>query len=107
VTPPAGSVSPLSWGDESVVRTRLREEDWHVSTRLRTLTFRYPYTPAGTADLFRTCYGPTIRTLEALDEQRAKLIVADLIYLWERNQRIGAPGTEVDSEYLEVIAIRR
>jgi SAM-dependent methyltransferase len=107
VTPPAGSVSPLLWGDESVVHSRLSEKDWDVSTRLRTLTFRYPYTPAGTAELFRTCYGPTIRTLEALDEQRAKLLAADLIYLWERNQRIGARGTEVDSEYLEVIAIRR
>ncbi|MEP7066705.1 MAG: class I SAM-dependent methyltransferase [Gemmatimonadota bacterium] len=107
VTPPAGSVSPLSWGDESVVRERLDEHEWDVTTTRRMLTFRYPYTPAGTADLFRTCYGPTLRTLEALDKQRANLLSADLIYHWERSQRPGARGTEVDSEYLEVIAIRR
>jgi 2-polyprenyl-3-methyl-5-hydroxy-6-metoxy-1,4-benzoquinol methylase len=107
VTPPAGSVSVLQWGDESVVRERLSERDWQVTTALRTLTFRYPYTPAGTAELFRTCYGPTIRTLEALDNQRAHSLAADLTYHWERHQRPGARGTQVESEYLEVIAIRR
>ena len=107
VTPPAGSVSPLLWGDEAVVRERLPESEWKVTTTPRTLTFRYPYTPAGTAELFMTCYGPTVRTLEALDTQRARLFSADLIYHWERNQRPGARGTEVDAEYLEVIATRR
>jgi ubiquinone/menaquinone biosynthesis C-methylase UbiE len=107
VAPPAGIPSALMWGDESVVRERLHDHDWYVTTTRRTLTFRYPHTPAGTAELFRTCYGPTIRTLEALDEERARQLVSDLTHLWERNQRIGARGTEVDSEYLEVIAIRR
>jgi ubiquinone/menaquinone biosynthesis C-methylase UbiE len=107
VSPPSGSVSVLLWGDESVVRERLNERDWDVTTTLRTLTFRYPYTPAGTAEIFRTCYGPTIRTLEALDKQRAHSLASDLTYHWERNQRPGARGTEVDSQYLEVVATRR
>lgn len=107
VTPPAGIPSVLMWGDESVVRERLDARDWHVTTALRTLTFRYACTPAGTAELFRTCYGPTVRTLEALDKKRRSQLTSDLIYHWERNQRQGARGTEVDSEYLEVIAVRR
>jgi ubiquinone/menaquinone biosynthesis C-methylase UbiE len=107
VTPPQGSISPLLWGDEDVVRERLNESQWDVTTTLRTLTFHYPYTPAGTADLFCTSYGPTIRTLEALDKHRASLLAADLTYHWERNQRPGARGTEVDSQYLEVVATRR
>jgi 2-polyprenyl-3-methyl-5-hydroxy-6-metoxy-1,4-benzoquinol methylase len=107
VTPPAGVPSTLLWGDESVIRERFDARDWIVTTERRTLTFRYPYTPAGTADLFRTCYGPTIRTLEALDKERKRQLTADLLYHWERNQRVGARGTEVDSEYLEVFAIRR
>lgn len=107
VTPPEGSVSPLLWGDDAVVRERLPESQWEVATTLRTLTFRYPYTPAGTAELFQTSYGPTIRTLEALDKQHAHLLAADLVYHWERNQRAGAVGTEVDSQYLEVVATRR
>jgi ubiquinone/menaquinone biosynthesis C-methylase UbiE len=107
VTPPVGSVSPLLWGDEAVVRDRLPQREWEVTTTLRTLTFHYPYTPAGTAELFLTCYGPTIRTREALDPQRARLFSADLIHHWERNQTPGACDTEVDAEYLEVVATRR
>lgn len=107
VTPPAESKSVLLWGDESVVRERLNERNWEVTTTLRTLTFRYPSTPAGTAELFRTCYGPTIRMMEALDKQRAHSLASDLIYHWERHQRPGARDTEVDSQYLEVVAVRR
>jgi ubiquinone/menaquinone biosynthesis C-methylase UbiE len=107
VTPPAGSVSVLLWGDDAVVRERLPASEWDVTTTLRTLTFKYPYTPAGTADLFKTCYGPTIRTIEALDKERGTQLASDLIYHWERNQRAGARGTEVDSQYLEVVAVRR
>ena len=107
VTPPAGVPSTLMWGDESVVSERLSERDWVVTTRLRTLTFNYPYTPAGTAELFATCYGPTVRTLEALDKQSDRQLQSDLLFLWERHQRPGARGTQVDSQYLEVIATRR
>jgi ubiquinone/menaquinone biosynthesis C-methylase UbiE len=107
VTPPAGIPSVLLWGDEPVVRERLNERGWSVTTTLRTLTFRYPYTPAGTAELFATCYGPTVRTLEALDERSGRQLKSDLLYQWEHNQRPGASGTQVDSQYLEVIATRR
>jgi SAM-dependent methyltransferase len=107
VTPPADIPSVSLWGDASVVRERLSERDWDVTTTVRTLTFTYPFTPAGTAELFATCYGPTVRTLEALDAKRGRRLESDLLLHWERNQRPGARGTEVDSEYLEVIATRR
>jgi 2-polyprenyl-3-methyl-5-hydroxy-6-metoxy-1,4-benzoquinol methylase len=104
---PAGISSPLLWGDESVIRERFDPSVWDVSTTVRTLTFRYLNTPAGTADLFRTSYGPTVRTFEALGTERRGLLEADLVDLWELYQKPGAEGTEVDSEYLEVIAVRR
>ena len=107
VPPPPGSLSPLLWGDESVVRERFDERDWQVTTTLRTLTFRYPYSPAGTAALFCTAYGPTVRTLEALGEDRRTLLEGELAELWMRHQRPGAQATVVDSEYLEVVAVRK
>jgi SAM-dependent methyltransferase len=107
VPAPARFSSPLLWGDESVIKERFDERVWDVATTVRTLTFRYPNTPAGTADLFRTSYGPTVRTLEALGTDRRGLLEADLTDLWELHQKPGAEGTEVDSEYLEVIATRR
>jgi 2-polyprenyl-3-methyl-5-hydroxy-6-metoxy-1,4-benzoquinol methylase len=107
VPPPAGLPSPLLWGDESVIRERFDERTWHVTTTVRTLTFRYPHTPAGTAELFRTAYGPTVRAMEALDTERREQLATHLADLWAQHQRPGARRTEVDAEYLEVVAIRR
>jgi SAM-dependent methyltransferase len=107
VSPPAGVPSPLLWGDESVIGERLDARDWDVTTSRRILTFRYPFTPAGTAELFRIAYGPTVRTLEALDKERGAQLAADLVDHWEKHQCPDAHETEVDAEYLEVIAIRR
>src|SRR5688500_11509944 len=53
VAPPAGVPSPLSWADEEVLRERFDDRTWQITTEVRTLTFRYPHTPAGTAELFR------------------------------------------------------
>ena len=107
VPPPAAVPSPLLWGDESVIRERFDERVWNVATTLRTLRFQYPYTPAGTAELFRTAYGPTVRAFEALGEEHRELLAAELADHWARHQRSAGATTEVDSEYLEVIATRR
>lgn len=106
--PPIGGVpNPLLWGDESVVRRRFDERDWFVTTTVRTLTLRYPYTAAGTAALFRLACGPTISAFGALAHDRRPLLAADLTSQWMRAQRSVAGTTEVGSEYLEVIATRR
>ena len=105
--PPAGMPSPLLWGDESVIHQRFPKESWNVKTRRRTLTLRYPYTAAGTAKLFRIAYGPTVRTFDALDHARSELLAADLLDHWSTHRHPGKRTTEVDAEYLEIIAIRR
>ena len=104
---PAGIPSPLLWSDETVLRERFDERTWQLTTTVRTLTFRYPHTPAGTAELFRAAYGPTVRTFAALDEDGRASFAADLAEHWSRHQRGGGASTEVEAEYLEVIAVRR
>jgi ubiquinone/menaquinone biosynthesis C-methylase UbiE len=107
VPPAAGIPSPLLWGDEEVLRERFDNHEWRLTTALRTLTFRYSYTPAGTAELFRTAYGPTLRVFEALDEDSRATFAAELAAHWSSHQRGSGPTTEVDAEYLEVVAVRR
>jgi SAM-dependent methyltransferase len=107
VPPPAGVPSPLLWGDENVVRERFDDRLWRVETTVRTLTFRYPHTPAGTAEMFRATYGPTVRTFEALEENRRAALAADLAAHWSQHARGSDATTEVDAEYLEVVAVRR
>jgi ubiquinone/menaquinone biosynthesis C-methylase UbiE len=107
VPPPPGVPSPLLWGDEKTVRERFDDSLWEVETALRTLTFRYPHTPAGTAELFRAAYGPTVRAFEALDEDRRAALAGELTAHWTEHHHPSAPATEVDAEYLEVVATRR
>jgi SAM-dependent methyltransferase len=105
--PPPNIPSPLQWGDASWISERFDARTWDVECQVRTLTFRYAHGPGGTAKLFRSSYGPTVRTLESLDSDRGGLLSADLADLWADHQRQGVSGTAVESEYLEVIAVRR
>ena len=105
--PSPGLSSPLLWGDESVVRERFSESHWDVSVTPRSLTFRYPFPPAGTADLFRCAYGPTVRAFQTLDKTVQARFEADLVEHWASHNKPGAENTEVDAEYLEVIAVRK
>jgi ubiquinone/menaquinone biosynthesis C-methylase UbiE len=107
VRPPQEVPSPLLWADEQVVRELFDSGTWRVMTILRALTFRYPHTPPGTAELFRTAYGPTVHTFEALDPDGRASLAADLAEHWWRHQRVSGSTTEVDAEYLEVVAVRR
>jgi ubiquinone/menaquinone biosynthesis C-methylase UbiE len=107
VSPPAGVPSPLLWGNEMWIREMFDEDTWQLTTRARTLTFRYPYSPAGTAELFRTSYGPTVRVFEALDESARVSFADHLLAHWSSHQRGSGETTVVDSEYLEVVAVKR
>ena len=99
--------SPLLWGDAAVIRERLDARDWNVSVAQRTLTFHFPHSPAGTAQLFCTSYGPTVRLMESLDEEQRALFTRDLTDHWASRQRGSEENTVVDAEYVEVIATRR
>ena len=105
--PPPEIPSPLLWADETVLRERFDERTWNLTTTTRTLTFRYPHTPAGTAELFRAAYGPTVRAFASLDENGRASFASDLSEHWSWHQRGNGEATEVDAEYLEVIAVRR
>jgi len=90
-----------------VLRQWFDDRTWQLATTTCTLTFRYPHTPAGTAELFRATYGPTVRTFEAIDEDRRAQFARELEDHWSRNDRTRGAATEVEAEYLEVIAVRR
>jgi SAM-dependent methyltransferase len=105
--PPAGAPSSLLWGDEAVVLERFDARDWKVTTSRKMLRLGWPLTPRGVADLFAATYGPTVRTLETLDEHAREQFLSELADLWHGANRKGAHETEVASEFLEVVAVRR
>jgi len=103
--PPPGSQSVLHWGDEAVVRERLAGVK-RIDCVRRRIVFEYPCSPADTVGLFRDWYGPTVRAFAAVDAERHALLEHDLTALWSENNHGDGTTTCVESEYLEVIAVR-
>jgi ubiquinone/menaquinone biosynthesis C-methylase UbiE len=105
VPPPQGAVSPLLWGDESTVRSRLGDATTLRFTR-RLMCFEFPFAPDAVVDHFRSYYGPTQRAFDALDPIRAAELRHELVELWRSQNHATDGTTRVYSEYLEVTAVR-
>lgn len=106
VPPSLDLPDPLRWGDPDVVTEWFDDREWEVKAEVRTLSVRYPHTPGGTTELFRVAHGPTVRAFESLEEDRRAALAAELTAHWARNRRATAAGTEVEAEFLEVMAVR-
>ncbi len=106
VPPPAGMPSPVLWGDEATVRERLRDGVRDMQLARRLYPFKYPFAPPEVVEFYRTYYGPTQRAFGALDAQGQAALRRDLEQLWSEHNRATDGATHIESEYLEVIAIR-
>ena len=105
--PPAGVPSPMSWGDEATVRSRLADGFTNVQLIRRIALMRYPFPPAETVEFFREYYGPTQKAFASLDATAQDALRRDLVELQTANNVAEKPGTtEVAAEYLEVVATR-
>jgi ubiquinone/menaquinone biosynthesis C-methylase UbiE len=104
---PNGIPSPLGWGDEATVRSRLRDGFVVVRVTRRIARLRYPFPPAETVEFFRQYYGPTQRAFASLDASAQARLRQDMVDLQTANNIAKTPETtEVAAEYLEVIAVR-
>jgi SAM-dependent methyltransferase len=106
VPPPPNMPSPIKWGEEATVRERLREGIADLKATSRMCSFKYPFAPAEVVEFFRLYYGPTQRAFAALDTERQTALRSDLENLWAQHNQANDGSTNVDGEYLEVIATR-
>lgn len=106
VPPPPNMPSPLKWGDEATVRERLRAGISELKLTRRMCRFNLPFTPAEVVEHFRTYYGPTQRAFAALDTNGQAALRSDLEQLWAKHNQATDNTTQVDGEYLEVLATR-
>lgn len=106
VPPPAGMPSPVLWGKEEIVRERFGEGISNLDVRPQMVTFEFPFSPVEAVETFRTYYGPTNKAFGTLDENKQAALRKDLEQLWTEHNRATDGTTAVDSEYLEVIAVR-
>ena len=106
VPPPALMPSPLLWGDEATVRELLRDGVADLRLTKRRYPFRYPFPPSEVVEHFRTYYGPMNRAFNALDDAGQEALRRDLEQLWTEHNTDTDGTTSIESEYLEVVAVR-
>jgi SAM-dependent methyltransferase len=104
--PPPGIAPPVLWGDEETVRSRLSEGIADLRLRRQPVTFQFPFPPADVVEHFRQYFGPTKVAFDNLEPEAQAVMRSDLEQLWTDSNRATDGTTEVESEYLEVIAVR-
>lgn len=99
--------SPLLWGKPETVAERLDGGSADIRCTERTITFNFPFSPAATVEYFRTYYGPTLRAFASLDAEKQEALRNELVQLWTQHNLSQNGVTQVDSTYLEVVAVRK
>jgi 2-polyprenyl-3-methyl-5-hydroxy-6-metoxy-1,4-benzoquinol methylase len=106
VPPPANMAPPVKWGDEETVRERFADGIPHLRVSRHLYPFRYPFSPAEVVEFFRTYYGPSYKAFAALDAEKQSALRGELEQLWTEHNTATDGTTLIESEYLEVVAIR-
>ena len=106
VPPPPGMPSPVLWGKEDVVAERLANRIADLQMHRQKILFRYPIGPDEVVEQFRQYFGPTVKAFGSLDDAGQEALRSDLVGLWTEHNRATDGTTEVESEYLDVRAIR-
>ena len=105
VPAPNGVPSPLLWGTDDAVRSRLESRAASITITRRHMVFEFPFGPEQVVNEFRLWYGPTLRAFAALDEIGRQGLRRDLERLWTDHNRADDGTTRVQSEYLEVLVV--
>lgn len=70
VPPPPDVPSAILWGDEAIVRERLRDGVAHVQLTQLMASLHYPFSVAGTVEFYRHYFGPTQHAFATLPEDK-------------------------------------
>ncbi len=109
--PPAGFVSPMTWGIEETVRERFAAAGIpgeRVACERDTYTFEIDEAPAAFVKRFRDYYGPTMNAFEAAGrEGRADALERELVELFTNHNQSGRPDAcSIPATFLRVTVNR-
>ncbi|MGO4726165.1 MULTISPECIES: class I SAM-dependent methyltransferase [unclassified Inquilinus] len=106
VPPPPDARSPALWGTRARVDELFGPHASSVEATSRHFTFRYR-SPRHWLEIFRTYYGPVLKTFAALAPSAQDGLERDLMDLIAQFDRSGDGSMVVPSEYLEIVVTRR
>ena len=104
--PPAGAKSPALWGTRERIAQLFEPQAHQIVAQERNFVFRYR-SPEHMLDVFRTTYGPLLKTFAALQPAMQTALHQDLVALIARFNRSGSGAVVVPSAYLEAVIVRR
>ena len=105
VPPPPGAKSPALWGTRARIAELFEPHATSVKTAQRHFVFRYR-SPEHWLEVFKTRYGPMLKTFAALEPAAQAALRRDLLALIGQFNRSGDGSMVVPSEYLEVVIAR-
>jgi ubiquinone/menaquinone biosynthesis C-methylase UbiE len=103
---PAGVKSPALWGTRERLAELFGSGAKSIKAEPRNFMFRYR-SPAHFIDVFKTYYGPLLKAVAALDEDKRKSLLADIEALIGRLNRADDGTMVVPAEYLEVVIVKK
>jgi len=106
VPPPAGLRSPILWGTEDRLAELFRDSIGEIRSVKKSYVFRYR-SAQDFLRYWRRFYGPTLKAFEAVGEDGAKALQADLLYLIAKYNRATDGTMIVPTEYLETVIVKR
>jgi ubiquinone/menaquinone biosynthesis C-methylase UbiE len=104
--PPPGVKSPALWGTRARIAELFEPHSSSIKSAQRTFAFRYR-SPEHWLDIFRTYYGPLLKTFAALDGPAQSALEHDIKALIDQFNRSGDDTMVVPSEYLEIVITRQ
>jgi ubiquinone/menaquinone biosynthesis C-methylase UbiE len=105
VPPHPGTKSPALWGTRARIAELFESPVTSVKSVQRNFVFRYR-SPEHWLEVFKTYYGPVLKTFAALQPAAQAALQHDLIALIDQFNRSGDGTMVVPSEYLEVVIIK-
>jgi ubiquinone/menaquinone biosynthesis C-methylase UbiE len=106
VPPPPGARSPALWGTRAWLSELFESAATSIKSAQRHFVFRYR-SPAHWLEVFRTYYGPVLKTFAALEPAAQAALQRDLLALIGQFNRSGDDTMVVPGEYLEIVITRR
>jgi ubiquinone/menaquinone biosynthesis C-methylase UbiE len=108
VPPPQGVPSAMLWGDEATVRERFKDDIKELNLTKRIYpSWTYPFSAPEVVEFFRQNYGPMQRAFAALEPEKQAMLRQDLEQVFSNHNRATDRTTVLESEYLEIVAIRK
>jgi hypothetical protein len=103
--PPAGVKGPALWGTRARLAELFEPHATSIKCAQRSFVFRYR-SPEHWLEVFRTYYGPVLKTFAALEPATQTALREELLALIGELNRARDGSMVVPSEYLEVVITR-